>query len=131
MIFVPLFFGNIGLSTQFTGINRAMLLFGSLFIIAGMLGKLLGCGATALLFHYKPRDAYKVGVGMMARAEVALVTAQKGIEYNIIDSSIMPFIVLLIIITSFVTPVLLQISYRKDKELQMLKDYEKTQINKI
>lgn len=116
MIFVPLFFGNIGLSTKFSTLNVNMLLFGALFIIAGMLGKVIGCGGAALLCRYNLRDSFKVGVGMMARAEVALVTAQKGVEYNIIDNSIMPFIVLLIIITSFITPIALEIAYRKDKK---------------
>jgi len=105
MIFVPMFFGNIGLSTQFNNLNMGMLLFGILFIIAGMLGKIIGCGGTALLCHYDFKESLTVGIGMMARAEVALVTAQKGVEYGIIDTSIMPFIVLLIIITSFVTPI--------------------------
>ena len=107
MIFVPMFFGNIGLSTQFSNLNMGMLLFGVLFIIAGMAGKVVGCGGSALLCGYSFRDSLTVGIGMMARAEVALVTAQKGVEYGIIDSSIMPFIVLLIIITSFATPIAL------------------------
>jgi len=115
MIFVPLFFGNIGLSTQFSNFNGGMLLFGILFIVAGMLGKIVGCGGSALLCGYKFNDALNVGVGMMARAEVALVTAQKGVEYGIIDTSIMPFIVMLIIITSFVTPVALGAVYRMEK----------------
>lgn len=123
MIFVPIFFGNIGISTQFSHLDAGMILFGSLFIVSGMLGKLLGCGATAALCGYKKHDAYKVGVGMMARAEVALVTAQKGIQYSIIDSSIMPFIVLLIIVTSFITPIMLQASYRRDKMRAALKDH--------
>lgn len=114
MIFVPLFFGNIGLSTQFSNFNVSMLLFGVLFIVAGMVGKVIGCGGAALLCRYSFKDSFKVGVGMMARAEVALVTAQKGVEYGIIDTSIMPFIVLLIIITSFVTPIALQASYKKE-----------------
>ena len=49
---------------------------------------------------------------MMARAEVALVTAQKGVEYGIIDTTIMPFIVLMIIITSFATPIMLHKAYK-------------------
>ncbi|HRX58577.1 MAG TPA: cation:proton antiporter [Eubacteriales bacterium] len=114
MIFVPLFFGNIGLSTQFSNFNAGMLLFGVLFIIAGMIGKVVGCGGAALLCRYSFKDSFKVGVGMMARAEVALVTAQKGVEYGIIDTSIMPFIVLLIIITSFITPISLQSAYKHD-----------------
>lgn len=114
MIFVPLFFGNIGITTQFTNFNMSMLLFGVLFIISGMLGKILGCGGAALACKYSFKDSYKVGVGMMARAEVALVTAQKGVEYGIIDTSIMPFIVMMIIITSFVTPIMLHKAYHKE-----------------
>jgi len=111
MIFVPLFFGNIGLTTKFDNFNMSMLLFGVLFIISGMVGKVVGCGGAALICKYPKNDAYKVGIGMMARAEVALVTAQKGVEYGIIDTSIMPFIVIMIIITSFVTPILLHKAY--------------------
>lgn len=117
MIFVPLFFGNIGLSTQFTNFNMGMLLFGVLFIVAGMLGKIIGCGGTALLCRYSANDSLTVGIGMMARAEVALVTAQKGVEYGIIDTSIMPFIVLLIIITSFATPIALGASSRRSDRM--------------
>ena len=115
MFFVPVFFGNIGISTQFTGIDGSMVIFGLLFIVAGIAGKLIGCGAASMLCGYGARDSLKVGLGMMARAEVALVTAQKGVEHGIIDSTIMPFIVLLIIITSFITPICLQASYRRDE----------------
>jgi Kef-type K+ transport system membrane component KefB len=113
MIFVPIFFANIGLTTSLSHINMDFLLFGLVFIAAGMIGKVLGCGGAALLCHYTPGDSFRVGVGMMARAEVALVTAQKGVESGIIDTSVMPFIVLLIIITSFVTPIALGYAYRK------------------
>lgn len=115
MIFVPIFFGNIGIATKFSEINTGMLLFGALFILAGMIGKVVGCGAAALCTHHSFTDSLKIGVGMMARAEVALVTAQKGVEFGIIDSSIMPFIVVLIIVTSFTTPVLLHKIYRSDE----------------
>ncbi|NLI53887.1 MAG: cation:proton antiporter [Clostridiales bacterium] len=117
MIFVPLFFGNIGITTQFTNFNMNMLLFGVLFIVSGMLGKIIGCGGAALACRYSLKDSFKVGIGMMARAEVALVTAQKGVEYGIIDTSIMPFIVLMIIITSFVTPIMLHKAYHKEKHM--------------
>ncbi len=115
MIFAPLFFGNIGLSTQFTSLNMGMVIFGALFILMGMLGKVVGCGGAALLCRYGTGDSFKVGVGMMARAEVALVAAQKGVEHGIISGAIMPFIVILIIITSFVTPITLGAAYHRDK----------------
>lgn len=114
MLFVPIFFANIGISTEFSDVSVSFLAFGALFILAGMAGKFLGCGAAALACGYNPKDAARVGLGMMARAEVALVTAQKGVEYGVIHSSIMPFVVALILITSFVTPLLLHTSYRKE-----------------
>jgi Kef-type K+ transport system membrane component KefB len=103
-----------------------MLLFGVLFIVAGMIGKVFGCGGAALLCRYSFKDSLKVGVGMMARAEVALVTAQKGVEYGIIDTSIMPFIVLLIIVTSFITPISLQSAYRSDDIQPLAPDQAKS-----
>lgn len=108
MVFTPVFFCNIGITTKFTGFNSAMILFGVCFIIAGIIGKVAGCGAAALMCKYKLKDSLSVGIGMMARAEVALVSAQKGVENGIIGSEIMPFIVALIVITSFATPIALK-----------------------
>lgn len=114
MLFVPVFFANVGLSTPFTGFNSEMLLFGLLFIFAGIAGKVIGCGGAALCCRYGFSDSLKVGIGMMARAEVALVTAQKGVEYGIISGELMPFIVVLIVVTSFVTPLSLKSIYNYD-----------------
>lgn len=119
MIFIPIFFGNIGISTNFSGINKEMILFGAFFILVGMIGKVIGCGLASVCCGYGLRNSFKVGIGMMARAEVALVTAQKGVEHGMIDSSIMPFIVILIIITSFATPIILQKSYENDAKQEL------------
>lgn len=114
MIFVPVFFANIGMTTKFDGMNGAMAGFGVCFILAGLVGKAVGCGGTALACKYSVKDALRIGVGMMARAEVALVCAQKGVENGLVDSAIMPFILILIILTSFLTPLILKISYKKE-----------------
>lgn len=114
MIFTPVFFANIGITTQITSIDSGMILFGLLFIVAGLVGKVVGCGGSALLCRYGLKDSFRVGIGMMARAEVALVCAQKGVEIGMISSSIMPFIVVLIILSSFVTPILMRASYKKE-----------------
>lgn len=114
MIFTPVFFANIGLTITFGNIGKNMLLFGICFILAGIVGKVCGCGGMALLCGHKPKDALRVGIGMMARAEVALVCAQKGVENGIIDSAIMPFILIMIIITSFVTPITLRLTYKNE-----------------
>ncbi|MBQ7596370.1 MAG: cation:proton antiporter [Clostridia bacterium] len=113
MIFTPVFFANIGMTVKFTSISTDMILFGVVFILAGLSGKAFGCAGASLLCGYDKKDSIRVGVGMMARAEVALVCAQKGVENGMINSSIMPFVLALIIISSFVTPLILKKSYAK------------------
>lgn len=113
MIFTPIFFANIGITSDFSGIVGSTVLFGVLFILAGMFGKVVGCGGAALCGGFKPKDAFRIGVGMMPRAEVALVCAQKGVDSGTIGSAIMPFIVIMIVITSFLTPILLKATMRE------------------
>ena len=112
MIFTPVFFSNIGITTEFGSIDGGMVAFGICFILAGLIGKVMGCGGAAAICKYGVKDSFRVGVGMMARAEVALVCAQKGVENGMISSSIMPFIVLMIIISIFATPIILRKMYR-------------------
>ncbi len=108
LIFTPVFFCNIGISTDLSGISMTILLFGLCFILAGLVGKLGGCFLASKLFGYTNRDSAVVGLGMMVRAEVALVCAQKGLEYGLVSSDIMPFIVLLILVSSLVAPIVMK-----------------------
>lgn len=119
MIFTPVFFANIGISCNLGTIDPSFVLLGVCFIAAGMLGKLFGCGLAARACGYGLRDSFRVGIGMMARAEVALVCAQKGVDTGIISSNIMPFIVILIIITSLMTPICLRLSYKKELSCEL------------
>lgn len=119
MIFAPVFFANIGITASFDTISSTMVGFGFVFILAGILGKFLGCGLGALACRYGIKDSARVGIGMMVRAEVVLVCAQKGIDSNpqLIDPGIMPFVLILIIVTTLLTPLLLKLSYRKESAL--------------
>ncbi len=121
MIFTPVFFANIGITTEFGAIDAGLIAFGVCFIVAGLAGKVIGCGGVARLCGYDMKDSLRVGVGMMARAEVALVCAQKGVENGMIQSSIMPFIVVLIIVSSFATPIILRKLYTEKEVLQEVK----------
>lgn len=114
LIFAPIFFANIGINCDFSGITGTVALFGLCYVAVAVLGKFLGCGVGALIFKSGIRDSARIGVGMMARAEVVLVCTQKGVDYGLIDKAIYPFIIILIILTSFVVPILLKVSYRKE-----------------
>ena len=122
LIFGPIFFANIGLlmfnDMNFDNVN--FIWFGLLFILAGIIGKIIGCGLGAKISKFNFSDSLKIGIGMMARAEVVIVCAQKGINSGMVKPEIMPFILILIIITTFLTPLLLKVIYSKqDKELSL------------
>jgi len=120
MLFTPVFFANVGIGMQFDFIDSSFIAFGIVYIIVAIVGKLVGCGIGAKITGFNYSDSIKVGLGMMVRAEVALICVQKGIQSilpsgaSLVNSNITTFIVLLIVITSFVTPIFLKLSYKKE-----------------
>lgn len=115
LIFAPVFFANIGITADFSTLNGSIVGFGFAFIAAGLLGKVLGCGLGSLICGYSLKDSLRVGVGMMVRAEVVLVCTQKGVDSGLVDPNIMPFVLILIIISTLVAPLILKLSYKNDK----------------
>ena len=63
---------------------------------------------------YSGSDSLKIGVGMMTRGEVALIVAQKGLAVGMIESSYFTSVILLIIVSSIVTPIVLKLLYSRD-----------------
>ena len=124
ILFTPVFFAKVGITSlqsfqSGTSIDARFILFGLVFIVAGIAGKLLGCGLGAKITKYSFMDSYRCGLGMMCRAEVCLICAQKGIDAGLISAAIQPFILVLILITSFATPLLLKLSYRNETGIDM------------
>ncbi|MEG2453447.1 MAG: cation:proton antiporter, partial [Clostridia bacterium] len=114
MIFGPVFFASIGIKTSLQGMDSSMLLFGFLFVIIGLLTKVIGCGLGAKFCHFTTRESLMVGIGMVARAEVMLITAQKGIDVGIFNPKFMPYVIALVVVSSLLTPVLLKFAYKSD-----------------
>lgn len=120
VIFIPVFFASVAMkmynSFGASGGSgsvpmTAFLIFGVLWVILGLLGKVIGAGTGALICRFGGKDSLRVGLGMMARAEVVIVTAQKGVEAGLTAPMIMPFTIALIIASSFLTPIFLKLSY--------------------
>lgn len=120
-IFSPVFFANIGISSiSFMGMDVNILLFAFLAVILGILGKIIGCGAVCKAFKYSWRESAIGGVGMMARGEVALIVTQTvtatTLGANALGSEFMLMTVLLILVSSILTPILLKVLYKGVKE---------------
>ena len=111
MIFGPVFFASIGLQTDIRSINATILLFSLCFVIVGMGAKIVGCGSVARLCGFKGRDKWKIGAGMMTRGEVALIVAQRGLTVGMLEGAYFTSVILLIIISSIVTPIVLKLLY--------------------
>ena len=124
MIFSPIFFANVGINADFTGLKASMIGFGCCYILAGLLGKVLGCGIGAKITGNHFKDSIRIGIGMMARAEVALICANKGIDAGLVDSGMSTFIVIMIIVSSFVTPLILKLTYKNENPVK--EDYNET-----
>ena len=116
MLFGPIFFANIGLTMNFDEFDVAILGFTAVFVIIGLLSKVIGCGLGAYMCKFSPKDSVRVGFGMMARGEVVLIIAQRGIAAGIISSAYMFPVIILIVVSSFLTPVALKMLYKKDNE---------------
>ncbi len=121
-LFGPIFFGSIAMGLYQSSFDFSdpaflqFLLFGLLWIIIGIIGKIIGCSLAGLAFKFKFNDSLKIGFGMMARAEVLIVCAQKGVDCNLVDNRIMMFCLILILISSFITPIFLKLSYKKEMD---------------
>ena len=114
MIFTPMFFAYIGISADFSNFKLSGLLFAAVFVLTGVISKIVGCGTTAKCFGYNSRESLTIGCGMIARGEVALAvysTGQSLIWYNNgILQGIDPLVatIFLIICSSILCPVLLK-----------------------
>ena len=120
LFFSPVFFANIGIANidYFAKITPAFLAFGCIYVVAGLLGKLLGCGLGAKVCKFSAHDSFRVGLGMMVRAEVVLICTEKGVVSGLVDPAVYPFVICIILISSVLTPILLKWSYsREDKKL--------------
>ena len=124
MIFSPIFFANVGINADFSGLKATMIGFGCCYILAGLLGNFLGCGIGAKITGNHLKDSIRIGIGMVARAEVALICANKGIDAGLVDSGMSTFIVIMIIVSSFVTPLILKLTYKNENPVK--EDYNET-----
>ncbi|SEH69992.1 Kef-type K+ transport system, membrane component KefB [Ruminococcus flavefaciens] len=116
MFFAPVFFVGIGLKTDFSNVDSSMIVFSVGFVIVAMLAKVIGCGLVSKCFKYSWKDCLKIGAGMMTRGEVALIITNKGLGLGIIDSSYFTAVILLIIVSSIVTPVVLKLLFGKSDD---------------
>ena len=118
MIFTPMFFAYIGISADFSHFQLSGLIFAIVFVLLGIIGKIIGCGGIARAFHYTGRESLTIGCGMIARGEVALAvyaTGQSLIYYEngtLVGIDPLVATMFLIVFSSILCPILLKMVFK-------------------
>lgn len=107
LLFIPIFFVNVGLNMNINGIMENVLLFLVLSIIA-IVTKFLGAFLGARIFNFSRLSSTEIGVGMISRGEVGLVIAEIGLKNHLISDSYYSTIIAAIILTTILAPLLLK-----------------------
>lgn len=113
MVFAPIFFAGIGLKVSFSSMNLKLLFFSLAFVAVACLAKIIGCGAVAKLCRFNFNDSLKIGVGMMTRGEVALITAKAGLAVGLITPEYFTGVIMLILFSSITVPILLKSMFKR------------------
>ena len=114
IIFVPLFFAIIGAQVDLRGINSDVLILSGIVIVIAVVTKLAGCSACSMLFLRNKGESLRVGVSMISRGEVGLIIAGVGVTFGVISNDIYTTIILMVAVTTVITPIWLKALYRKD-----------------
>lgn len=116
-MFTPVFFVNIGLMVRFDGIMDSLGL-GIAIVVAAVGGKLIGCWVGSRLSHFSASESIQVAIGMIPRAEVALIVTNLGLKTGIIGHDIFTAVILLVLVSTLITPVMLKLAFKAESTEQ-------------
>ena len=114
LIFAPLFFAIIGAQVDFRTVNLDILMLSGVVIAIAVATKLLGCGLPSMLFLKNKTAGMRVGIGMISRGEVGLIVAGVGLSSGVLTGDVYTTIVLMVAVTTIITPIWLKMDYRKE-----------------
>lgn len=114
LLLSPIFFASIGLKVVLPKMNLEIVLFTVIICLVAVLTKVIGCGLGAKICRYSNKEALQIGVGMISRGEVALIVANKGEAVGLMSDKFFAPIVIMVVLTTIITPVLLKVVF-KDK----------------
>ncbi|MCI0705708.1 MAG: cation:proton antiporter [Planctomycetia bacterium] len=116
--FVPVFFTYTGLRTDIGSLHGAtMWLVCGGVVVAGVVGKLAGCGLAARISGFSWKEAGIIGAMMNARGLIALVVINAGYELGVVPKSLYcVLIIMAVLTTAMTTPLLLWL--RKGTEIE-------------
>jgi Kef-type K+ transport system membrane component KefB len=116
LIFAPLFFSIIGAQVDLRAVDLNILVLSAVIVVVAVTTKLFGCGLPAMYFLKSKQKGMRVGIGMISRGEVGLIVAGVGITAGILTSEVYSTIIIMVVVTTIITPIWLKIEYRKEQK---------------
>lgn len=113
-IFIPVFFAGIGLHLDLTEMSPQLLGLSALIALVAIFSKIIGCGAGARLAGFDSMASFRIGVGMIARGEVGLIVSMTAFQSNLIGQDLFSATILVVIMTTLITPFLLGWSFHSE-----------------
>ncbi|MCD6436329.1 MAG: cation:proton antiporter [Clostridiales bacterium] len=111
-MFTPLFFVSIGMNVDLRSAASALGV-GSILILFAIIGKIVGSGLGAKLSGFNKDESLQIGIGMVPRAEVAIIIANLGLKLNVISDKGLATTILMVLVTTIVTPSLLKWAFSR------------------
>ncbi len=119
LFLAPVFFASIGMTVVLPPMTTDIIVFSVLLVVVAVLSKWIGCGLGAKICGFSTKDCNRIGLGMVCRGEVALIVANKGAEVGLMPDALFGPVIIMVIISTIVTPILLKLAYKGESEMQL------------
>lgn len=101
--FIPIFFVSIGMNFNVSAF-ASVGVFAAVLVGVAIVGKVVGCGIGAKVSKFSSSESFAVGVAMVPRAGVELILLKLGLDHGIIGPDIASAILVMVVITTLITP---------------------------
>lgn len=116
VFFSCIFFASVGLKVTLGGMTASVWIFAIILTVIAVISKMIGCGLGAKICRFTWKESLQTGVGMISRGEVALIVAEKGRQVGLVSEDLFAPIILVVIVTTLVTPILLKVVFKNETE---------------
>lgn len=116
LFFAPIFSASMGLKLQSLNFSPSTWIFIFGFVSITIGSKIIGNGLGARICGYRKNDALRIGIGMSARGEIALIMLEAALELALIQTESFSIILVTILIVNLISPILLNMSFEKHKK---------------
>jgi len=109
---IPIFFAVMGMLVDVSALGSVWE-FGLAAVAVAIVGKVAGSGIPALFTGFNAIGAWRIGIGMLPRGEVALIMAGIGVGAGVISTDLFNVVIIVTIATTVLAPVILSRSFKE------------------